>query len=361
MSIPFIFYYFLIKIHGSKLVWIVPIIWVSFEIIFSNLDIAWPWLTIGNSLGNSYYLIQWYKFFGVYSGTLWLLYISIILYLIIYKNKQLQLTLLLVLTIPISLSLLLYTASENKELKRINLTIYKPSDLRKSNYKRTKDLYKKVKKNDIEEYLLIPELFLTKSNYFTNIYKDSYFYIDRIFQSYPEIKLIYGNEYVNGEKLYNTLIFHSKDSIKIHKKEKYVPFREYIPKNLEFIFGKSYYDSSKENALTFGDNKITTLLCYESVFSIFVAKKSINKSIIFVLSSEEFMNGSLFGKKQYDNLMRIIAIENNKYVIKNSYQGNSFIVNSKGKITQRINNEITNINVPLNNENTIYQKIINLF
>lgn len=44
--------------------------WFIFELIHSNWSFSWPWLILGNSLGNTYYLIQWYSYLGVYSGTL---------------------------------------------------------------------------------------------------------------------------------------------------------------------------------------------------------------------------------------------------------------------------------------------------
>ena len=105
---------------------------------------------------------------------------------------------------------------------------------------------------------------------------------------------------------------------------------------------------------------IFPFVCYEILFSDFVAEKTYNTSVIMVLVSEAFMNGSLLGSMQYDNIVRIRAIENNRYLVKNSYLGKSLLISPKGEIMS-INKSFSKIKVPVYQKNTFYQKLVVIF
>lgn len=47
--------------------------WLAFEYFFHNSEIAWPWLTLGNSLGTVTPIVQWYEYTGVLGGSLWII------------------------------------------------------------------------------------------------------------------------------------------------------------------------------------------------------------------------------------------------------------------------------------------------
>ena len=70
------------------------------------------------------------------------------------------------------------------------------------------------------------------------------------------------------------------------------------------------------------------------------------------------MKNSYYGEKQYTNIIRLRAIENQKYLIKCSYNGKSYIISPKGDVIQHLNNNINFAQIPTNNKPTIYQKII---
>ena len=72
------------------------------------------------------------------------------------------------------------------------------------------------------------------------------------------------------------------------------------------------------------------------------------------------MENSYFGKKQYTDIIRLRAIENSKYLIKCSYNGNSYVISSKGKIIKYLHKGVNNVILPLNNKKTIYQKTISM-
>ena len=48
------------------------VLWLGFEYLHYNWQIAWPWLALGNSLGSTPSLVQWYEYTGVFGGSLYL-------------------------------------------------------------------------------------------------------------------------------------------------------------------------------------------------------------------------------------------------------------------------------------------------
>ena len=46
---------------------------MGYEHLHLSWDLAWPWLNLGNALGSTPKLIQWYEFTGARGGTLWII------------------------------------------------------------------------------------------------------------------------------------------------------------------------------------------------------------------------------------------------------------------------------------------------
>lgn len=143
-------------------------------------------------------------------------------------------------------------------------------------------------------------------------------------------------------------------------KRKYVPIREHVPKYLKFAFGESFYsrcenDDQRIISKLYG---IFPVLCYESIFSTYIVKNVEDNNLIFLSTSEEFMNNSYFGKKQYLDIVRLRAIETNRNVINCSNKGYSCVINEKGAITTRITEEYQNVIAYKIENHSIYQKLI---
>ena len=52
--------------------------WVTLEFLQMNWQLAWPWLNLGNGLGNVVKWAQWYEYSGPLGGTLWLLVVNFV-------------------------------------------------------------------------------------------------------------------------------------------------------------------------------------------------------------------------------------------------------------------------------------------
>ena len=181
------------------------------------------------------------------------------------------------------------------------------------------------------------------------------------FNKNPNSKFIIGTELFNTKDIrFNGIAVVSKSNSFFRTKKKYVPIREFIP-SLFTSFYPSYYVKNKKDDEKdiIHSYKIFPLVCYESIFSFFVADKSNQTDVLFLLTSERFMNGSYFGKKQYLNIVRVRAIENNKSILKVADDGISCVILPNGRIEKRLDKEIEMIEMKIFKKQSIYSKIIN--
>jgi apolipoprotein N-acyltransferase len=351
-SIPLFF-----KKIKMRFLWFI-LFWMIGEIALTKWDLSFPWLNFGNVLGNQWYLIQWYSFFGVYSGSLWLLLISLVIFKL-NKNKKYFLYLILLTALPF-LSIFNYLNWNNDihKNKVEKYTSYIPQK-KYSNYSKTKKLYNYIVKNRIDNTIISTELFYTNlySDYLEN--SDFSLFYKQLLKNNDNLKFILGTEIINNDTIkFNGISYFSKDYIYFRTKKKYVPGNEFITPVLRPVFGKSYYIKNNSDDASKILNSLNTIpfVCYESIFSDFVA--SFNSDKIIVLTSEAFLGDNNFGKRQYQNIQRIRAIENNRYLLKSSFNGYSCIINPKGKIIRELKNEFNNISIPTIQSKTLYQKII---
>ncbi len=147
MLIPFASSVYISKITKNYHVFFI-FFWVFLEWLFTNWDLAWPWLNIGNVLSNQWYLAKWYSLFGIYSGSLWILFMGYLVYLIILKKNVYKNVVVMILLFLFPLvSIISYSFSEITANKKIKILTYCPSfnaKKRESNYKKTRNIYKYI-------------------------------------------------------------------------------------------------------------------------------------------------------------------------------------------------------------------------
>jgi apolipoprotein N-acyltransferase len=340
--------------------------WVLWEWLLTNWDLSWPWLNFGNVLSNQWYLIGWYKVLGIYSGSIWILVVGYLLYLIFIKKNRKPYTFIIIALITLPLySILSYNFTNKSSIgKKIKILTYCPvfnPKKRESNYLKTKHIYKYIVSHKAPEIILTPELFYEEL--YLNQLKngDISFFYKKIFETKPKSVFFVGTEIDNSEKIkFNGMSVISCDTILFRTKKKYVPITEYTTPFLRPLFGDSYYskNSIDDNIKIKKNTKTYPFVCYESLFSSFFAKNSTDTDFVFLSTSEAFLKKSDFAKKQYLNIIRIRAIETGRYVVKVSHDGTSCVISPKGEIIKYINNEFEIIEVPITNKNTSYQKII---
>lgn len=366
MSLPILL---LFLINSKKyILYFFTFIWIGFEILHTLWDLSWPWLTFGNAMGNLHMLVQWYSITGVYIGSLWLVFLGYSVYKIYsrkeYSSRKKWTPFLLFLMLPMVFSLFLYSNKLAKKSDVIKTVTYIPNDTIRSNYNKVKSLFFKTKDIESPDLIISPEIFLSKTNLENLKHKKEGVFLKKIQENIAARKILFGVELLNNKnQLFNTVMLLDKKQMYFRTKKKYVPLREYTPVLLRSILGDSFYtkNSIDNHNEILKKTKIFPMLCYESIFPYFVAKKSKGTDAIVLIASEEFMNDSFFGKKQYLNIVRLRAIENKKYILKcSTTKGISCLINEKGDIIQYIKNDIDYVEIPIIKESSIFQKIISL-
>ncbi|MDV3866783.1 hypothetical protein CMU00_15945 [Elizabethkingia anophelis] len=340
------------------------LIWIISEWILTKWDLSWPWLTFGNVLGNQWYLIQWYSVTGVYGGSLWLLFFGLMIYMAVIKgfSKLINIKLFFCSLIPMS-SLLFYFMPLPDIKKSETIVLYTPDEqsMKDDNYNKTKKMFSLLAENRISENskIITPELFFLIQPY--DLTHGNMYYLFTNYLSTNNMIFIFGSEIKNDSiNKFNGITVIDKSNVLFRIKKKYVPVTEYTPKILTPFFGKSFYVKNRDDNSNEIIEKLNSFpfVCYEILFSEFVARKVYNTNLIMLLASEEFMNDSFFGSRQYDNLVRIRAIENSRYLIKNSYLGKSLIITPKGNHINLKEPYLSVFRIPVFNENTIYQRLV---
>ena len=109
--------------------------WIAYEYLHQTWALAFPWMTLGNGFAVSHQMVQWYEYTGVYGGTIWILALNILLFLI-YMGlneapiKKLRLRLIsafvVLLLVPLSFSLYRYY-SYKEQVNPSNVVVVQPN------------------------------------------------------------------------------------------------------------------------------------------------------------------------------------------------------------------------------------------
>lgn len=111
------------------------VFWLAFEYIYLVWELSWPWLNLGNGFANNIRLIQWYEYTGTLGGSLWILVVNILIFILIryyilnnnIKDRIPQLVLLIgIILIPVIISYSQFYTYEEKEAP-YNIVILQPN------------------------------------------------------------------------------------------------------------------------------------------------------------------------------------------------------------------------------------------
>lgn len=365
---------------------ILILFWLSFEYLHLNWELAWGWLHVGNGLVNLNKIIQWYEYTGVMGGTLWVLIVNILLFVLLkiipqktvassQKYKFSIITILFVI-IPILFSLKIFH-NYNEEYNPVSVVVVQPN-IDPHNTKFNKDYIEKIwetnftlskKKLDTNvKFLLLPETSIPGMHRVSQFnYTNAYIRIQKnLIEAFPNLTIVMGaNTYEvydhkatytarvlkSGEcciDIFNSALEIDKTGLaNYYHKAKLVPGVEKMPypKYLSFLekfavdLGgiKGSLGSSTEpvvfNSTGIG---IAPIICYESIFGEYITQ-FVNKgaNLIFIMTNDGWWRNTA-GYKQHHSYARLRAIETRRSIARSANTGISSFINQKGQITQQL-------------------------
>lgn len=387
MSVTFGLFHLVKKQFNNKIGFISLIIfWISFEYIFLNTHLTWPWLNLGNALSKDLKLIQWYEYTGVHGGSLWVLSVNILLFNIIKKDHRSQSRqvskktlsiFLFVFIAPIIISLYLFKTYK-EEGNDVNFISIQPNlDAYTEKYtipqNQQTQLLLELSLNAINcstDYVICPETSISKEIWEHQLNNDSSIQkIKNITDQFPRLTYILGistkqkiqdsKKHTPGVK-YDSIAelyyqsfnaasqIDTSKNIPLYYKSKLVSGVETMPflwlfgflENLIFDFGGT------KGTLGFQQNRevfqnvsteviLAPIICYESAFGEFVSDFTKQGANIFSLITNDGWWGNSPGHEQHLRLSQIRAIENRRSIARSANTGISAFINQRGEIIEK--------------------------
>lgn len=358
-----------------------PAVWLAWERIYQQIEISWPWLTLGNAFATTPRLVQWYENTGVLGGSSWILGCSILAFALIkflmdHRKMETAFTgtiLAAAIIIPSTISLLrYYTYEEKGEAVEVALAQPNVDPFMKYGYipqdsldTRLLQLFDSVITPNTR-YLITPETFTYNIDLMNPLQNTSFQRYVSYLQEHPDVDMLLGAltylaTYSSSKPsktarrcnfgwvdLYNTaMIFDHNGYVykdKCYHKSKLVPAVEFIPyvdalKWMGPLFEKfggsstSYARLASMNAISNrGQLRFAPIICYESVYGDYCTGAMRDGANVIAVITNDGWWGNTPGHTQHFNFAAIRAIENRRDVIHVANNGTSGFINQRGDI-----------------------------
>lgn len=397
MCVPFLLFQKTRKILGTWLGFLSLIFyWLAFEYLHLHWDLDWPWLTLGNGFANHPQWIQWYEYTGHLGGSVWVLVVNILMFLMIFKylipfylihkdkpNYRLKISIayanslfgiLLLVISPITLSKNIFDNYE-EEKKPVEIVVVQPNidpytekfeGMTEDDQINTLISLSEKKITPQTDYVIWPETALPYGIWKNNIYTSLAYQKFKMFLlKYPNVELITGlsfYEYFDDEsqitdvsrKLPNDKGWYNsynsamqidyEGKIQLYHKSKLVMGVEKIPYPEIFGFlkslainlgGSSGSLGRQEHRSVFVSNKeaqIAPIICYESIFGEFVTGYINKGANLLCIITNDGWWRNTPGYKQHLEYASLRAIETRRSIARSANTGISCFINQRGEI-----------------------------
>jgi apolipoprotein N-acyltransferase len=173
---------------------------------------------------------------------------------------------------------------------------------------------------------------------------------------------------VGRRAVYNSASFFTAqgDAAGRYDKMHLVPFGEYVPFRQLLSFAGSL--TTKVGSMTPGENRVNfqtgghsygVFICYESIFADEVRQFAKNGADVLVNISDDGWYGDTSAPWQHLNMARMRAIENRRWVLRDTNSGITAAIDPEGRIVASLpRHELTALRAPFNyiSETTFYTR-----
>lgn len=343
-------------------------VWVSYEFLHHQWDLAWPWLTLGNAWSNLTGVIQYISITGVWGVSFWVMFTAALSYHAITTASKpvLKSTVLIFLAFP-AFSVLAMINIHQPSDRPFDVTVVQPNSNSYENYGGHPSLDHLVThllelsdsaRTNSTQLIVWPEnaldAALTLSSPQINRIRDSL----RVWNT----DLVTGSGYlkyyseenapavtrgIHSGRPYNffNAAFHIQPDqrIEVYEKGRLVPVVERFP-FVEFfnkidLFGwvnwgalNSYGLGREATVFEIDDSRTPALICYDSVFPGWVNQFVNNDADFLTIVTNDGWWGDSNGHEQHFAYARLRAIEHRRWIARSANNGISGIISPDGKI-----------------------------
>jgi apolipoprotein N-acyltransferase len=358
--------------------------WVGYEYLHQSWDLSFPWMTLGNGFATTHQWVQWYEYTGVYGGTLWILALNILLFLIYIgmreaTDKKLRLRLIsgfvVVLIVPLTFSLYRYY-SYTEQPNPSNIVVVQPNidpyaketDIpAQQQFKILTHLSDSVGQANTE-FFLWPETAIPDPINEDDVRNNPYFLQAQHFLSkYKNGNLLTGAETFKvynrdatptarpydpqGNQFYDdynaAINIENSAEVQFYHKSKLVPGAESMPFGSALSFLKPVfahlggatgnYGKDAESKVFYSQSGIgaTPVICYESIWGEWIAQSVHRGSQFIAIITNDGWWENTSGKDQHVDYAKLRAIETRRWVCRSANTGISAFINQRGDIVQQ--------------------------
>jgi len=343
-------------------------VWVSYEFLHHQWDLAWPWLTLGNAWSNLTGVIQYISVTGVWGVSFWVMFTATLFYhaIVTASKPVLKSALLIFFAFPLFSALAMISIQQPHD-RPFNVTVVQPNSNSYEPYGGHPSMDHLVThllelsgeaRTDSTELIIWPENALDAALTFSSPQ------VRRIRDSLKvwNTELVSGTGYLkyynDGEapavvrgnhsgrdyNFFNAAFHIQPDSpTDVYEKGRLVPVVERFP-FVEFFNAADIFDwvhwgglnsyGLGEEATVFEIDGVRTpaLICYDSVFPGWVNQFVNNDSDFLTIITNDGWWGDSNGHVQHFAYARLRAIEQRRWVARSANNGISGIISPDGKI-----------------------------
>lgn len=304
------------------------------EYIFTNLQIGNQMFQTGIILADFPVAIQWFRFSGIFLGSIWIALSSRFIYLSMSSRKKIPGT-ILIIVLPILISLFLWHRDDEYGacIKAAILPLEENSHATSIN--------KILLDSDLSgtDMLLLPEgtvSFNEKSFRYSPVVTS----LKRIASDNSDLSIFIGIFTYDGKEWTNSILAISEEEIwqryKMHK----IPFSEYLP--YPGILGKSDFfrnsllyplkNRANDSEIYFHDKAtVSPLICYEALSTDYVSEMARDGAQVFLVASSNSYIDSKHIEKINLKLIKANAITIRRPFIRATEHGWSYFITYKGE------------------------------
>ena len=360
--------------------------WTGYEYLHQTWALNFPWMTLGNGFAVSHKWVQWYEYTGVYGGTIWVLAVNILAFLIykgLNKQKIFSKTLpligafLLTLALPVAGSLYRYNTyreqpnPSNIVVAQPNIDPYeKQGTIATSEQIRILTHLSDSLGQRNTEFFIWPETAISDPGGLNEdlVHSNPYFLqIQQFLGKYKNGNVLTGSEDIKiynsrktstaspmgpqGNQYYDNfnaaINVENSAEVQFYHKSKLVPGVEALPLGNTLSFLKPVFEHLGGATGSYGNQSepgvfysqsgigVGPAICYESIYGEWIAK-AVHKGAQFiaVITNDGWWENTS-GKDQHLDYARLRAIETRRWVCRSANTGISAFINQRGDLVKQ--------------------------
>jgi apolipoprotein N-acyltransferase len=386
MCFPWLFFHKTKNRFGDRIGYVALIAyWLTFEYLHLNWELSWPWLTLGNVFAMHPNWVQWYEWTGSSGGTVWVLLVNVLLVQWISSygspqflatNRKMVVSTLLSILLPLAFGFLLVSLNKfpAKSLDADNIVAVQPNidpyEEKFATGTQEAQLNKLIQLSESQidantKLVVWPETAIPYRLNEAEITNNFFLQPIKVFLAkHPQLRLLSGvdayrflkpgevtkamrpipNSTDHYEAYNGAVLLDSNLQANWYHKGKLVPGVEIMP--YSWLFGfleKLALDLGGTSGtlgigperihIDFGKYKTAPIICYESIYSDYVAEYVRNGANVLCIMTNDGWWGNTQGHQQHLHYARLRAIETRRFIVRSANTGISAFIDPLGQLS----------------------------